>query len=142
MSFATAAHVSTRLGRDLTDAETDQVESVIEIVDGLIRDAVDRDADWDPDPVPAALKELCIQKAISAIANPQNVAAYSESLGAHSYSTTFQRSQDGGLFLSEAEGRACRLAVYGTNAGSGSSRSMIDRSIDLRENRDVDEPEE
>lgn len=139
MAFATADDVGTRLGRTLTDTEEAQVEAVLETVDGLIRDAVDRDADWDPDPVPAALKEMSIQKAISAIANPQNVASYSEQLGQHSYSATFQRGQDGGVFLSDQEGRALRLAVYGTNAASSSPRGLSDRIIDLRESRDVDQ---
>lgn len=139
--FASADDVAARLGRELTDAETDQVEGVLATLDGLIRDEVDRDADWAPSPVPPALKELSIQKAIAAVANPLALAGYSEGLGAHSYSANFRRDQPAGIFISDAEGRALRLAVYGTNAGSGSARSMIDRSIDLLENRDVDEPE-
>jgi hypothetical protein len=70
------------------------------------------------------------------LTNPAGVAA--ESLGAHS--VTYQRERDGGLFITEAEGRGLRLAVYGTNTGSSSPRSVTDRIIDLRENRDVDEP--
>jgi hypothetical protein len=135
-AFASADDVATRLGQELTAAQEAAVEGVLAAVDGMIRDAVDRDADWAPDPIPAYVKEIAIQKAIAALTNPAGVAA--ESLGAHS--VTYQRERDGGLFLTEAEGRGLRLAVYGTNTGSSSPRSVVDRVIDLRENRDVDEP--
>lgn len=140
MAFATNSDVAARLGRVLTDAEADQVDGALDIVDGLIRDAVDRDSEWSPNPVPKALKELSIQKAIGALVNPLNVASESKSLGAYSRSATYQRAQDGGLFLSDAEGRFLRLAVYGTNSGSSDPRGVPDRLIDLQENRDVDEP--
>lgn len=139
MAFATASDVAARLGRALTDAEETQAESALTALDGLIRDAVDRDADWTPDPVPAAFKELSIQKAISVVVNPHNVAAHTKSLGAASRSETFPRAQDLGLFLSEAEGRALRSALWGSSSGSSSPRGVMDRINDLREGRDVDE---
>jgi hypothetical protein len=135
-AFASTDDVATRLGRSLTAAEEAQIEGVLEAVDGMIRDAVDRDIDWAPVPVPSLLREVSIQKAIAALTNPPNIA--SESLG--EYSVTFQRGQDGGIALSEAEGRMLRLAVYGTNTASSYPRSVVDRFIDLAEDRDVDEP--
>jgi hypothetical protein len=130
MPFATADDVSTRLGRELTTPEEDQVTAVIDSVDGLIRSEVDRDADWDPDPVPAYLKELTIQKAIAAIVNPFNLASQSEQLGVFQHSETYQRAQDGGIALSEAEGRAVRSAVYGEAAGSARLKNPIDDVFD------------
>lgn len=143
MPFATPADVATRLGRALSAAEQVLATQVIESVTGQIADAVDRDAAWAAalDPVPKTLKTLCVEKVIIVGTNPNGLAAESEDLGAHSYSRTFQRSNDVGIFLTENEKRLAREAVYGTLAGSSSPRSMIDRIQDLNESRDVDEVE-
>lgn len=142
MAFATADDVATRLGRSLTDAEEATAEQVIALATGLIADEVDRDAAWaeDLDPVPEALKGICVEKAKVAVSNPSGAAAIQEAIGSYSYSRTAPRSEDGGVFLTEAEGRIIRQAVYGTSAGSSSPRALPDRMIDLAESRDVDEP--
>lgn len=138
-AFAAVEDVAVRLGRELTESQEAQAESAIALVTALIADAVDRDSDWaaELDPVPGALKELCVAKAASVVLNPAIGIVASESLGQHS--VTFARSSDSGLMLSDAEGRLARLAVYGTNAASAQPRSAFDRIIDLREGRDVDE---
>lgn len=145
MAFATHEDVQTRLGRDLTSTEQAAATDVIATVTGLIVDCVDRDEEWAEDlsPVPAALKAICVEKAIGAISNPHGVASFSESLGAHSYSQTSRRSADVGPFLTPFEERQVQRAVYGRNSHSSSPRSVVDRIIDLAEARDVDEePEE
>lgn len=141
MAFATVEDVERRLGRDLTVAEAALTEDVIESVTAQIVDAVDRDADWATalDPVPGVLKTLCVEKVIVVGTNPNGLAVESKNLGAFSYSRTFQRSNDSGILLTEEEARRVRAAVYGSNAGSSTPRSVIDRVIDLNENRDVDE---
>jgi hypothetical protein len=141
LAFATQEDVEIRLGRVLSEAEGFQADAVITTVTGLIADAVDRSAAWaaDLDPVPETLRALCVEKAIGAIANPSNLASESEQLGAHQRSHTFPRAGDVGLFLTDAEQRRSREAVYGATTGSSSPRSMIDRVTDLRENRGVDE---
>lgn len=142
MAFATHEDVQTRLGRDLTEQEQGTATDVIADVTGLIVDCVDRDSDWAAglDPVPAALKAICVEKALAAIVNPRGVASQSESLGAHSHSETFRRTADVGVFLTPLEERRVARAVYGRNSGSSTPRSVLDRTIDLAEGRDVDEP--
>lgn len=129
MAFATTSDVATRLGRTLTVAEQAQVSAVLDIVDGLLRDAVSKDSAWTPSPVPAVLEELSIQKAVSVVSNPTNLASESKNLGSYSHSQTFQRSQDGGIFLTDAEARLARFAVWGTNRATvmlGSTFEEVD----------------
>jgi len=143
VAFATANDVGQRLGRSLTSAEQTTATSVIATVQALIADEVDRDSDWADalDPAPAALKELCVAKAVAAITNPRAGAVASQTIGEHSI--TYARGAESGAFLTDAEARVARLAVYGTNTGSSTPRSVVDRLIDLAESRDVDEePEE
>jgi hypothetical protein len=143
MAFATAADVATRLGRNLTTEESAMAEQVIESVTAQIVDAVDRDLDWAAalDPVPGLLKSLCVEKVIVVGSNPQGLASESRTLGQASSSKTFQRSNDAGIFLTDQEQRLVRMAVYGSLSGSSTPRTVPDRLIDLRENRDVDEVE-
>lgn len=116
MAFATASDVATRLGRALTDDETDQATAAIVTVTGLIVEAVYQDDAWAAalDPVPTTLSTICIEKAISVIANPTNIASGSETLGAHQVSQTYPRSSDVGVFLSAGERTRARRAVYGS----------------------------
>ena len=129
MPFATAEDVGIRLGRDLDAAEQAMVEMVIEQVTGLIIEAVCRDDDWAADlaPVPSTLKLLCIEKALAVGSNPNGVASESEQLGAYQSSRTFRRSNGSAdVFLTDAEERRVRRAVYGTNADSPRMGSIID----------------
>ena len=127
-AFATAADVGTRLLRELTDAEEAAVELVLDDITSQIIAEVGRDEDWanELDPVPAYLKAICVEKAISAIANPSNLASSSETLGAHSFSQTFPRAGDGGAILSDDECRRVREAVYGSGIASPRMESVLD----------------
>lgn len=119
MAYATADDVAARLGRDLTADETTQAEAVLDIVAGLIADAVAKDGDaWVADPVPTTLMLLSIEKAISALVNPNNLASFSEQLGSYQHSGTYPRSGDVGIFLSDSEERRVRRAVYGAASAS------------------------
>lgn len=137
--FATTEDVATRLGRELTDAERYQVSGALTAVGGFICSAADRQPDWEPDPTPAYFKELSIQKAIAALVNPANLASQSEQLGAFQHSETFQRSQDGGLTLSDDEGRAVRDAAYGTGAGSARTRAVVDDVFDYADDGELND---
>lgn len=134
-AFATSDDVQTRLGRDLTDDETAQVEAVLDSIAGMIRSEVGKADDWDPDPIPSTLSELSIQKAILSIVNPNNLAA--RTLG--SFSETFQRAQDGGLLFSADEGRRLRRAVYGSSAGTARMRSHVDTTLDLLDDGEIND---
>jgi hypothetical protein len=128
-AFASVADVEVRAGRDLTDGEQAMAEQVLLMVSGLIATTVGKDLEWvvDLDPVPAVLKQLTIEKAMAAILNPTGAAVTSETLGKHTYSQTFPRQADAGVFLTAAEERAARIAVYGGKAaGSVAVESMID----------------
>lgn len=113
MAFAEPDDVATRLGRELTEPEEGVATSVIITVTGLIAALLDQDAEWvtDLDPVPAYFQALCVEKAIGAIANPSNLAAESEQLGAYQHSQTFPRSLDAGVFLTAYERREVRRAA-------------------------------
>lgn len=141
MTFATSSDVETRLGRSLTTAEKATAEAVITTVTGLIVDVVDRDSDWAEalDPVPEALKAICVEKARQEIANPTGVRSESETLGAYQHSQTYRDSSETAVFLTPFEERQVQRAVYGKNAASSSPRALPDRVIERAEGRQVDE---
>jgi len=120
-AFATVSDVESRLGRELTDAETDQIEWVLALVTSLIADAGGIAA-ADFDPVPAYFKVLCVEKCVVALSNPTGLAAQSETLGAYSYSNTFPRNAGDsiGVFLNDHELRYVRQIA--NNAVSASVR--------------------
>jgi hypothetical protein len=128
MPFATFEDVAIRLGRPLTAAEEAMAGSVIELVTGLIADAVGKDAAWAValDPVPPTLRAVCVEKTLAVGSNPNRLAAFSEQLGAHQVSKTFPRS-DVGVFLTDEEERRVRAAVYGgRDSGSVVIGSILD----------------
>lgn len=128
MAFATTSDVSSRLGRTLTAAETDSAALTISIVQSLIAAEAGRDDAWATalSPVPAYFRALCIEKAISAIANPSNIASTSETLGAFSHSETYPRAQDGGALLSDEESTQVRRVIYGSGIASPHLTSFLD----------------
>lgn len=141
MALATAEDVATRLGRSLTAAEEALSEQVIAGVTGLITDAVDEDSAWADglDPVPSFYHELCVQKTIAIGSNPGQLAAITEQLGQASRSRTFQRSNDVGIFLTDAEERKVRQIHYGTGASSGRTQSLVDDVIDYADDLEIND---
>lgn len=109
MSFAEAADVGVRLGRDLTESETATAESVIATVTALIVAEVHKDDEWAEalDPVPGVFKALCVEKAVEVLTIPPGIAQ--ESLGEHS--VTFAQREASGIFLTPDELRAVRRAL-------------------------------
>lgn len=127
MAFADAADVGIRLGRALTDEETATAELIIELVEGLIADAVGENAAWVTglSPVPGVLRVLCIEKAVAAISNPSSAASWSEQLGQWQRSETYPRAADVGLFLSETEQRLARRAAGLAPSASSRPASLV-----------------
>jgi hypothetical protein len=115
--IATSDNVSDRLGRALSNAESAQADAVIATVTGLIADAagVTVAALEQLAPLPQTFKTLCIEKATMTVVNPQGLAAQSEQLGAHQQSSTFQRANDGGVYLTDSEERRVRRVLRGTS---------------------------
>lgn len=134
MAFATTTDVETRLGRGLTSAESALAAAVITSVEGLIAEALGKDQDWIDalDPVPTTLSQLCIEKAVALITNPEGAASVSETLGAYSNSTTFPRAADIGIFLSRDEVARVRQAVSGLSRGTARQASVVDDVIEIR----------
>lgn len=133
MAFATTSDVATRLGRDLTTAETASAQLAIDVTQGAIAEAVSKTVAWATalTPVPAYLRVLCVEKAVQVLANPHSVASHTKQIGAMSESETFQRSQDGGIFLTDDEERRCRRVVWGRTTDSvmlGSSFQEVESS--------------
>lgn len=127
--FAEVADVEARLGRELAEGERDAARLILEVVSGMIWEAADKDVAWASalEPVPALLRALAIEKAVGAVANPTNLASASETLGAYSYSETYPRALDVGVFLTADEERAVRRAVY----GSGATSATVPNGLDL-----------
>lgn len=136
-AFATADEVETRRGRTLSTAERATATAVIEAVTGLIAEAVGQDEEWAADliaaseeeggkAIPRTLRQLCVEKAIATIANPDNVASESKTLGAFSHSATYPRGADIGVFLSADEVTRVRRAIAGISRGSARLRSIVD----------------
>lgn len=117
MAFATTADVETRLGRSLTTAEEAMAEQVIDTVTELIVEIAGK---AEEDLTASYFQALCIDKVLLIGANPNGLASESETLGDHTYSKTFPRNSDDGLFLTEREEHTVRRIA--NNAVSGSSR--------------------
>jgi hypothetical protein len=86
---------------------------------------------------------MCVELVIRALPNTGgSLRAESETLGAYSYSRSYDTpggGGGGGLMLTDAEARMCRNVVYGTLTGSSTPRALTDRLIDVAEGRDIDE---
>jgi len=119
--FATATEVGVRLGRTLSDANEATASQAIDEVSRLIAAALgiptEEQADWIAgiDPPPPFFRSLCIDRAITAISNPQQLASQSKQLGAYQEGKTFQRGADGGLVLTKDEEKRVRRAYRGAN---------------------------
>ncbi len=142
MPLATSADVEKRLCRELSEAEKESAEQTIETVTALIADALDQKVEWveELDPVSPVLRALCVERAITVLANPTGISSESETLGTHTYSQTHRKpSEGGGLELTGAEERLVKRAVYSPKSASSTVGSTIDRLINVREGRDPDE---
>lgn len=112
--FASRSDVQTRLGRDLTDAEADQTDLLLELATGAIAEACNTTSALSP--VPTMVRVLCIEVVTRVLLNPDGVKSGSESLGAYSHSATY--ANGGGIELTDREERLARRAVHGRTTGS------------------------
>ena len=149
-ALAKATDVETRLCRPLTPAETAAATAVITTVTGLIIDCAGRDEAWATglDPVPEALRSLCVEKALGVISNPANVTNQSETIGTYTLSQGFSKSESSVIYLTPFEERLVSRAVYGSTTGSSLPVGMFDREIELSDfpfvevNEDVPNPKD
>lgn len=113
--FATVADIEIRAGRELNDTEQALADMVIKATTGLIISSANRDLEWAMGlaPVPEIFRWLCVVKAWGMIGNPFNLSMSSETLGAHTVTSTYQRGSAGGIgvYLDSDEERAVSEAV-------------------------------
>lgn len=127
VTFATLAELALRLGHaspdDMTAAQQAQGQMLLELVTGLIVDAVDKTDTWAATlyPIHRALRAVCLEATARVMQNPSGMSSESETLGAYSHTTRYEstgNAQASGLALTEEEMRLCRKAVWGTVSGS------------------------
>jgi hypothetical protein len=141
LAFATTSDIAVRLKETTLSAEDEASAALLlELATAIIADAAGKSEDWanELDPVPRVLWGLTIELVCRAMASPQGLVSATETLGARSRSESYRRDLSSALVLTPQEERLVRSAVYGTLAGSSTPRALVDRLIDLAENRDVD----
>lgn len=131
VTFATLDELALRLpgaavsAAELTDKQAAQGQMLLESVTDLIIDEVDRDAEWAAtlDPIPRALRAVCLEAVARVMQNPGGARSESETLGVHQHSVSYTDGAHG-LELSDRESRLCRLAVIGQLSGSAAVDSI------------------
>ena len=138
MAFATTEDVANRLGADLTDSQTTQATSVLELVALEIADSCGKPESWisTVGTVPPALKVISVEATIRVLHNPTGARSRQEQLGQFGHSESFKDS-DGGALITEAEARRARHAVFGRSAGSVRVDSIVTDLDDLADQEDL-----
>lgn len=130
VTFATLDELALRLGKtgsgDLTAAQSAQGAMLLELVTGLIVDAVDRDDTWAAtySPVRRELRAVTLEAVARVMQNPSGARSESETLGQYQHSASYTDHAHG-LELTEAEARMCRRAVIGQTSGSACLQSTL-----------------
>lgn len=132
ITFATLDELALRLpgatttATDLTPKQAAQGQMLLETVTDLIITAVDRDADWAAtlNPIARELRAVCLEAVARVMQNPGGARSESETLGAHSYATSYTDGAHG-LDLTDREIALCRRAVLGQTSGSARVDSIL-----------------
>lgn len=126
MPFATTQDVSARLGRELTEAEDEQAEYLLEAATSVVAEAVDQDDAWADslDPVPNIVRVVTTELAVRAMANPSGAASVQETLGQYSHSTRYDPGT-AGMLLTDVETMLVRRTINGQLSGSARLDSMV-----------------
>lgn len=132
--FCSPADVMHRLGREsFTDAESAQVDILIDLTTGEILAALGKDDEWANtlDAPPTVLRSVCIEVVCRVMVNPQSLRSSQEQLGQYGHSETYINA--GAVELTDAEVLRVRRAAFGSNSGSARARSIAD---EIAENPD------
>lgn len=128
MAFADTNDVAKRRG-PLGEEETAAAEMLLELAQGVVEEAVERDEEAIlalKGAIPTVLRLLVIEKVVKAMANPDGLASQSETLGAHSRTERFATTAAGSdLLLTETEERLARKAVHGRLSGTARPESIV-----------------
>ncbi len=123
-TFATALDVSARLGRELTEAETAQVEFLLAAATEIITMSVGKDAEWATSlDVPTILRYICADMVARALTFTAGVNSTTESLGQYSY-TERGDGESYGLWMTDMERMMARRVVNGSLSGSARTESI------------------
>lgn len=146
-TFATIDDLALRMGKessdDFTAAQQAQGERLLELVTGLIIEAVDKDTTWADalDPIPTTLTAVTVEAVarvmLPLIQNPSGVSSQTETLGAYSYTARYGTDGDSGsaggaaLELTSREARWARWAVRRSNVDVIEVESIFDQDLPL-----------
>lgn len=136
--FATLDQLATLLGKagaaDLTTEEAALGALLLTLASGLIIDAVGKDEAWAIalGPIPSVLRAVCLAAAKRVMDNPTGVRSQSETLGQHSYSSSYTDGAHG-LMLTDYETTLVRRAVIGRLSGSATVCSLATEMADRYE---------
>lgn len=137
MAIATAEEVCKARGlAQFTNEQTAQAEFLLELAPSLIAEAAGKPDAWAEahlgEDAPKILKLVAVQCVSRAMANPDSVKSFQESLGEYSSSTSFRDvAAGGGLELTERERKLVRRAVLRKLSGSSRPRGMPDEIYDI-----------
>ena len=134
MAFATTDDVKARLGRDLTDGETNAAAYLLEAAAAIICEAAERDEEaiLAMDPMPPVLRFIAVELVARALSNPAGLESLEKTLGSYSSAQRFRDRGEGSsdLVLSETEEQMVRRAVNGRLSGSVPVESIVDDVYD------------
>lgn len=131
MAFATTQDVAARLGRELTTAEDETAEYLLDAATSVVTEAVGKDDDWASDleasdDIPNVVRIVTTELAVRALGNPTGAQSVQETLGQYSHSVRYAGIYEGGgLLLTATEEMLLRRTVRGVLSGSARLDSMI-----------------
>lgn len=113
------------MGGELTEAQEEQAEYLLEAATSVVAEAAGHDDAWADalDPVPNLLRVVTTEMAVRAMGNPGGLRQQSETLGQYSHSQTY-RDEGAGLWLTPLEERLVRQTL-----GSGSGSVRVDSIV-------------
>lgn len=131
VGLATTRDVRLRVGRELSEDEAAQVGLLIRLATITIYGAIGRPSTWTPaSDAFDYLNMLAIEMVARTFSNPDSLFAFSESVGAYSYTRHYNRNAPS-LSLTQSEELAARNAVYGSNMATILVESQADEYADL-----------
>ncbi len=131
MAFATVGDVETRLGRELTETETNQIESLIDGATAIVTQAAGRDDAWADSfgdgsgetPLPQIIKTVTIELVARVADNPSTLKSIAETVGSYQVSKTY--GDVVGFELTQAEKMMVSRAANGSTVTSVHMPSII-----------------
>ena len=126
---------------DLTEAEAARGAMLLELATGVITGALGKDDDWAEalDPVPAALRLVCLAMVVPVMQNPGGARSESETLGAYSHSTSYMNGAHALGELTTAWLKMCRRAVFGRGTATSMPATTVDLLVELRDTGEIAE---